>query len=86
VRDPEANTYRTSVPAWHGLSKDGDITGELIYANYGNQEVFFMKTVFFEVELTPFFLLNRIMHNLLPQGRTSRVKLFLRVMEVSSVV
>jgi len=55
VRDPEANKYRTSVPAWHGLSKDGDIIGELIYANYGNQEVFFMKTVFFEVGLTPFF-------------------------------
>lgn len=39
-RDPEAKKYRNAVPAWHGLSKEGDVTGELIYANYGNQEVF----------------------------------------------
>jgi len=89
MRDPEANMYRTSVPVWHGLSKDGDITGELVYANYGNQEVFFQRFFFFMktgFEVTDAFFLNRIMHNLLPQGRTLRVKLFLRVMEVSSVV
>ncbi|KXN87971.1 Glutamate carboxypeptidase 2 [Leucoagaricus sp. SymC.cos] len=37
-RDFEAHKYRTSVPAWHGLSKDGGVAGELIYANYGSQE------------------------------------------------
>jgi len=55
LRDPEANKYRTCVPAWHGLSKDGDITGELIYANYGNQEVFFHLNVFFSGGLILFF-------------------------------
>lgn len=56
MRDPEANKYRTSVPAWHGLSKDGDITGELIYANYGNQEVFFHEDGFFRGWADAFFL------------------------------
>jgi hypothetical protein len=37
--DFEAHQYRTAVPTWHGLSKGGDVTGELVYANYGNQEV-----------------------------------------------
>lgn len=36
--DPEASKYRTAVPAWHGLSKDGEAEGELIYANYGTKE------------------------------------------------
>ncbi|KAH9833740.1 Zn-dependent exopeptidase, partial [Rhodofomes roseus] len=36
--DPEASKYRTSVLAWHGLSKDGEVEGELIYANYGRKE------------------------------------------------
>jgi N-acetylated-alpha-linked acidic dipeptidase len=39
-RDVEAHKYRTAVPTWHGLSSAGDATGELIYANYGNQEVY----------------------------------------------
>ncbi|EKM80407.1 hypothetical protein AGABI1DRAFT_106593 [Agaricus bisporus var. burnettii JB137-S8] len=37
-RDAEAAKYRTSVPTWHGLSSDGDVTGQLVYANYGAQE------------------------------------------------
>ncbi|KAF5364284.1 hypothetical protein D9756_000759 [Leucocoprinus leucothites] len=37
-RDVEAHRYRTAVPTWHGLSKEGDVTGKLVYANYGNQE------------------------------------------------
>ncbi|KZT71471.1 Zn-dependent exopeptidase [Daedalea quercina L-15889] len=36
--DPDASKYRTAVPAWHGLSKDGEAEGELIYANYGRKE------------------------------------------------
>lgn len=38
-RDVEAHKYRTAVPAFHGLSRAGDVTGELVYANYGTQEV-----------------------------------------------
>lgn len=38
-RDVDAHKYRTAVPTWHGLSRGGDVTGELIYANYGSQEV-----------------------------------------------
>ena len=37
--DPEAGEYRDAVPAWHGLSFDGEATGEYVYANYGTQEV-----------------------------------------------
>ncbi|KAF9452414.1 Zn-dependent exopeptidase [Macrolepiota fuliginosa MF-IS2] len=37
-RDVEAHKYRTAVPTWHGFSRAGDVTGELIYANYGTQE------------------------------------------------
>lgn len=36
--DPEAAKYRDYIPAWHGLSADGDVQGQLIYANYGRQE------------------------------------------------
>lgn len=36
--DPEAAKYRDYIPTWHGLSKDGDVQGQLIYANYGTQE------------------------------------------------
>jgi len=36
--DPDAHKYRNAVPAFHGLSADGDVTGQLIYANYGDQE------------------------------------------------
>lgn len=37
-RDPEAGEYRDYVPTFHGLSKDGDVEGQLVYANYGRKE------------------------------------------------
>ena len=36
--DPEAAKYRDAVPTFHGLSRDGDVQGQLIYANYGRKE------------------------------------------------
>lgn len=36
--DPEAAKYRDYVPTFHGLSRDGEVEGELIYANYGRKE------------------------------------------------
>ncbi|KAJ3930452.1 MAG: Zn-dependent exopeptidase [Lentinula lateritia] len=33
--DPEAHKFSNSVPTFHGLSKGADVTGRLIYANYG---------------------------------------------------
>lgn len=36
--DEDAANARLAVPVFHGLSKDGDVTGELFYANYGRQE------------------------------------------------
>jgi N-acetylated-alpha-linked acidic dipeptidase len=39
-RDPEAYKYQDAVSAWHGLSADGDVTGRLVYANYGSREDF----------------------------------------------
>jgi N-acetylated-alpha-linked acidic dipeptidase len=39
--DPEAAKYKDAVPTWHGLSFGGEATGDLIYANYGLQEVRF---------------------------------------------
>ncbi|KAJ3509795.1 hypothetical protein NMY22_g16173 [Coprinellus aureogranulatus] len=36
--DPDAGEYRDAVPPWHGLSFDGEATGEYVYANYGRQE------------------------------------------------
>ena len=38
ARDPEAAKYRDSVPTFHGLSRNGEVEGELIYANYGRKE------------------------------------------------
>ena len=38
-RDEDAHKYRDTIPAWHGLSADGDVTGQLVYANYGGKEV-----------------------------------------------
>ncbi|KAJ6515539.1 Zn-dependent exopeptidase [Mycena sanguinolenta] len=35
--DLDAHKHRTSVPTWHGASADGDVQGQLIYANYGTQ-------------------------------------------------
>ncbi|KJA29916.1 hypothetical protein HYPSUDRAFT_31952 [Hypholoma sublateritium FD-334 SS-4] len=37
-RDPDAHKYKDTIPTWHGLSCDGDVTGQLIYANYGRKE------------------------------------------------
>jgi N-acetylated-alpha-linked acidic dipeptidase len=36
--DPEAAKYKNAVPTFHGLSDDGDVEGQLIYADYGRQE------------------------------------------------
>ncbi|KIY72270.1 Zn-dependent exopeptidase [Cylindrobasidium torrendii FP15055 ss-10] len=36
--DPEAGKYYDAVPTFHGLSQAGDVTGKLIYANYGRKE------------------------------------------------
>ncbi|KAJ7230606.1 Zn-dependent exopeptidase [Mycena pura] len=35
--DPDAHKYRDAIPTWHGASGDGDVQGQLIYANYGTQ-------------------------------------------------
>jgi N-acetylated-alpha-linked acidic dipeptidase len=35
--DNDAYTHAESVGAWHGLSRDGEATGRLIYANYGRK-------------------------------------------------
>ncbi|KAH9977630.1 Zn-dependent exopeptidase [Lactifluus volemus] len=35
--DDDAHTYADSVGAWHGLSRDGQAEGRLIYANYGTK-------------------------------------------------
>ena len=37
-RDEEAHKYRNTIPSWHGLSADGDVTGQLVYVNYGAKE------------------------------------------------
>ncbi|KAF8913770.1 hypothetical protein CPB84DRAFT_1720468 [Gymnopilus junonius] len=37
-RDEDAHKYRDAIPPWHGLSREGDVTGQLIYANYGRKE------------------------------------------------
>ncbi|EPQ59121.1 Zn-dependent exopeptidase [Gloeophyllum trabeum ATCC 11539] len=36
--DPDAAKYKDAVPAWHGLSRGGEVEGHLIYANYGTKE------------------------------------------------
>ncbi|KAJ7129409.1 hypothetical protein C8R44DRAFT_776720 [Mycena epipterygia] len=36
-RDADAHKYRDAVPTWHGASGDGDVQGQLIYANYGTR-------------------------------------------------
>ncbi|KAJ7639103.1 Zn-dependent exopeptidase [Roridomyces roridus] len=36
--DPETNEYSDAVPTWHGASGDGDVQGQLVYANYGTRE------------------------------------------------
>lgn len=37
-RDPEAHKYKFAIPSWHGLSANGDVTGQLVYVNYGSYE------------------------------------------------
>jgi N-acetylated-alpha-linked acidic dipeptidase len=37
-RDEDAHKYRDTIAPWHGLSCDGDVTGQLVYANYGLKE------------------------------------------------
>ncbi|KAL5527109.1 hypothetical protein ACEPAG_5900 [Sanghuangporus baumii] len=36
--DHDAAKYRTAVPTFHGFSKDGEVEGELIFADYGRKE------------------------------------------------
>ncbi|EKM53973.1 uncharacterized protein PHACADRAFT_257507 [Phanerochaete carnosa HHB-10118-sp] len=36
--DPDAGKYAEAVPTFHGLSASGEVSGKLIYANYGRQE------------------------------------------------
>ncbi|KAF9058017.1 Zn-dependent exopeptidase [Panaeolus papilionaceus] len=37
-RDEDAHKYKETIPSWHGLSAEGDVTGQLVYANYGRKE------------------------------------------------
>ena len=36
--DPDAARYFDAVPAFHGLSRSGEVKGKVVYANYGRQE------------------------------------------------
>jgi len=36
--DEEAHKYFDAVPVWHGLSKAGNVTGQLVYAGYGTKK------------------------------------------------
>ena len=38
IQDPDAHKYAEAVTTWHGLSRGGEVTGKLVYANYGRQE------------------------------------------------
>jgi N-acetylated-alpha-linked acidic dipeptidase len=58
LRDPEAAKYRDAVPTFHGLSRDGDVTGQLVYANYGSREDY-AKLVKDGVNLTGKIVLTR---------------------------
>lgn len=35
--DPDAHKYADAVPAFHGLSANGEVIGKLVYANYGRK-------------------------------------------------
>jgi N-acetylated-alpha-linked acidic dipeptidase len=35
--DPEAFKYANDIPAFHGLSANGEVEGKLVYANYGRK-------------------------------------------------
>ncbi|EJD00928.1 Zn-dependent exopeptidase [Fomitiporia mediterranea MF3/22] len=36
--DPDAGKYAEAVPAFHGLSRGGEVQGKLVYVNYGRKE------------------------------------------------
>lgn len=36
--DEDAHKYFDAVPTWHGLSKGGDVTGQLVHAGYGTKQ------------------------------------------------
>ena len=38
--DPTSIKYRDAVPAFHGYSANGNVTGKLVYVNYGRREDF----------------------------------------------
>lgn len=50
--DPEAHLYADAVPTFHGLSPEGTAVGQLVYANYGTQEVNTQRHVYIQNELT----------------------------------
>jgi N-acetylated-alpha-linked acidic dipeptidase len=35
--DPDAYKYADTIPAFHGLSANGEVEGKLVYANYGRK-------------------------------------------------
>jgi len=39
-RDPDAHKYKSTIPPWHGLSANGDVTGRFVFVNYGSHEDF----------------------------------------------
>ncbi|ORX73792.1 Zn-dependent exopeptidase [Linderina pennispora] len=40
IPDDPASEYASNLPAFHGYSADGNVTGQLVYANYGSHEDF----------------------------------------------
>lgn len=36
--DEDAHKYFDAVPTWHGLSKDGNVTGQLVYVGHGTKK------------------------------------------------
>lgn len=36
--DADAHKYADSIPAFHGLSAEGEVEGRLVYVNYGRKE------------------------------------------------
>ncbi|KDQ17172.1 hypothetical protein BOTBODRAFT_29986 [Botryobasidium botryosum FD-172 SS1] len=38
--EDDAGKYAHTIPAWHGFSKEGDVTGKLIYVKYGRKSEF----------------------------------------------
>lgn len=72
-RDEDAHKYKDTIPAWHGLSCDGDVTGQLIYANYGTKEVSF-TIVAVSRHTSHYLTSHRTMTSCLRKERTSRTK------------